>query len=98
MQRGQRCVPSQPSYCWEGHVHSDAFPDVMTLGLRNQMNSKKLACTSILVLLAALLCLAQDKNNGAIKGKVRVERGSAGGVAGSLRAEDRGGFATAHEK
>src|SRR5260370_41169075 len=53
------------------------------------MNSKKLICGSILVLLAAFLCLAQDKNNGAIKGKVRVERGSAGGVAVILRQEDR---------
>ena len=53
------------------------------------MNSKKLICASGLVLLAAFLCLAQDKNNGAIKGKVRVERGSAGGVAVILRQEDR---------
>src|SRR2546429_798950 len=70
------------------------------------MNSKKLICASTLVLLAGFLCLAQDKNNGAIKGKVRVERGSAGGVAVILRQEDReimrtitdkkGGFVLSH--
>src|SRR2546423_3339936 len=53
------------------------------------MNSKKLIWASTLVFLAGFLCLAQDKNNGAIKGKVRVERGSAGGVAVILRQEDR---------
>jgi len=69
-------------------VHSDAFLNVIT-SLRKQMNSKKLICASVLVLLAAFLGLAQDKNNGAIKGKVRVERGSAAGVAVILRQEDR---------
>src|SRR5437870_8563335 len=53
------------------------------------MNSKKLICASGLVLLAGFLCLAQDKNTGAIKGKVRVEKGSAAGVAVILRQEDR---------
>ncbi len=53
------------------------------------MNSKKLICASGLVLLAGFLCLAQDKNKGAIKGKVRVEKGSAGGVAVILHQEDR---------
>jgi hypothetical protein len=50
-----------------------------------------LRCT-ILVLLLALLsipCLAQDKTTGAIKGKVRVERGSPSGVAVILLQGDR---------
>ena len=34
-------------------------------------------------------CFAQDKNTGAIKGKVRVEKGSAAGVAVILRQSDR---------
>jgi len=34
-----------------------------------------------LLLLLSFVCVAQDKNTAAIKGKVRVERGSAAGVA-----------------
>jgi|ERR1051326_3594993 hypothetical protein len=53
------------------------------------MKSKKLIAAFVLVLLAAFFGAAQDKNTGAIKGKVRVERGSAGGVAVILHQEDR---------
>ncbi len=53
------------------------------------MNSKNLICAFALVVLTAFGCLAQDKNTAAIKGKVRVEKGSAAGVAVILRQEDR---------
>jgi hypothetical protein len=44
--------------------------------------------TAVLLLLA-VACLAQDKTTGAIKGKVRVEQGSPGGVAVILLQDDR---------
>jgi hypothetical protein len=42
-----------------------------------------------LLLLLSVACLAQDKATGAIKGKVRVEQGSPGGVAVILLDGDR---------
>ena len=42
-----------------------------------------------LLFLFCVACLAQDKTTGAIKGKVRVEQGSPGGVAVILLQEDR---------
>lgn len=42
-----------------------------------------------LVAVFSFATAAQDKNTGAIKGKVRVEKGSAGGVAVILREGDR---------
>ena len=42
-----------------------------------------------LMLLLSVACLAQDKATGAIKGKVRVEQGSPGGVAVILLDGDR---------
>jgi len=45
-------------------------------------------CFSLL-LLGSILCVAQDKNTAAIKGKVRVEKGSAAGVAVVLLQGDR---------
>jgi Carboxypeptidase regulatory-like domain len=57
-------------------------------------------CT-ILVFLTALLsipCLAQDKTSGAIKGKVRVERGSPAGVAVILLQGDHEVSRTATDK
>ncbi|HYW70143.1 MAG TPA: carboxypeptidase-like regulatory domain-containing protein [Pyrinomonadaceae bacterium] len=44
---------------------------------------------AVLVTCAAFVCAAQDKTTGAIKGKVRVERGSAGGVAVILMKDDQ---------
>ena len=41
------------------------------------------------MLFLSFACLAQDKSTGAIKGKVRVEKGSAAGVAVILRQADR---------
>lgn len=53
------------------------------------MNAKKIISGLGLLLLAAAFGHAQDKNTGAIKGKVRVEKGSAGGVAVILHQEER---------
>jgi hypothetical protein len=41
----------------------------------------KTTLTVVLLLIISAACVAQDKNTGAIKGKIRVEQGSAGGVA-----------------
>ncbi|HVS82919.1 MAG TPA: carboxypeptidase-like regulatory domain-containing protein [Pyrinomonadaceae bacterium] len=45
--------------------------------------------TTIVLLFLSLSCLAQDKATGAIKGKVRVEKGSPAGVAVILRQGER---------
>ena len=47
------------------------------------------ATAAALLLLLSLSCFAQDKNSGVVKGKVRVERGSASGVAVILLEGDR---------
>ncbi len=53
------------------------------------MNSIKLISAAGLLLLLSFVCLAQDKTTGAIKGKVRVEKGSPAGAAVILRQGDR---------
>ena len=57
-------------------------------------------CTTLGLLLALLSipCLAQDKTTGAIKGKVRVEKGSPSGVAVILMQGDREVSRTATDK
>ena len=45
------------------------------------MTLRKSTLCGVLLLFASFVCAAQDKSTGAIKGKVRVERGSASGVA-----------------
>jgi Carboxypeptidase regulatory-like domain len=49
----------------------------------------KASSVTAVLLLLAVACLAQDKTTGAIKGKVRVEQGSPGGVAVILTQDDR---------
>ncbi|HEX7531250.1 MAG TPA: carboxypeptidase-like regulatory domain-containing protein [Pyrinomonadaceae bacterium] len=49
----------------------------------------KASSVTAMLLLLAVACLAQDKTTGAIKGKVRVEQGSPGGVAVILTQDDR---------
>ncbi len=49
----------------------------------------KTTFTVVLLLILSMACLAQDKTTGAMKGKVRVEQGSPGGVAVILLAGDR---------
>ena len=49
---------------------------------------RSIAAVAVLLLLS-LACLAQDKTTGAIKGKVRVEKGSPAGVAVILRQGER---------
>jgi hypothetical protein len=49
----------------------------------------KASSVTAVLLLLAVACLAQDKTTGAIKGKVRVEQGSPGGVAVILLQDDR---------
>jgi hypothetical protein len=54
------------------------------------MNSTRLISTAaLLLLLFSFSALAQDKTTGAIKGKVRVEKGSPAGAAVILRQGDR---------
>ena len=53
------------------------------------MTLTKSSFTAVLLLLLSLSCFAQDKKTGAIKGKVRVERGSPSGVAVILLQGDR---------
>ena len=48
---------------------------------RGTMTLTKLSFTAVVCLLLSLSCFAQDKKTGAIKGKVRVEKGSPSGVA-----------------
>ena len=45
------------------------------------MRLNRLSFAAALLLLSSVVCLAQNKNTGAIKGKVRVEKGSPAGVA-----------------
>jgi hypothetical protein len=52
------------------------------------MKFKVIGFTALL-LLCAVVCVAQDRTTGAIKGKVRVEQGSPGGVAVILLQQDR---------
>lgn len=54
-----------------------------------KINSTKLITVTGLLLLLSFACLAQDKTTGAIKGKVRVEKGSPAGAAVILRQGDR---------
>jgi hypothetical protein len=49
----------------------------------------KTTFATVLLLILSVACLAQDKMTGAIKGKVRVEQGSPGGVAVILLQGDR---------
>jgi Carboxypeptidase regulatory-like domain len=49
----------------------------------------KSSAATIIVLLLAYAAFAQDKSTGAIKGKVRVEKGSPGGVTVILRQGER---------
>ena len=53
------------------------------------MNSTKLISAATLLLLLSFACPGQDKSTGALKGKVRVEKGSPAGVAVILRQGDR---------
>lgn len=58
----------------------------------------KASSITVVVLLFAVTCLAQDKTTGAIKGKVRVEQGSPTGVAVILSQDDREVMRVATEK
>jgi hypothetical protein len=58
---------------------------------------KSIAAAALLLLLS-LGCLAQDKTTGAIKGKVRVEKGSPADVAVILRQGEREVTRTATDK
>jgi hypothetical protein len=51
--------------------------------------TKSLLAAAFLVFSSSFVCAAQDKTSGAIKGKVRVERGSPSGVAVILLEGDR---------
>src|SRR6266545_2314930 len=53
------------------------------------MKTLKLVVVFALIALFSFAATAQDKNTGTIKGKVRVEKGSPGGVAVILREGDR---------
>jgi hypothetical protein len=53
------------------------------------MTPMKTIFATLLLLILSVACLAQDKTTGAIKGKVRVEQGSPGGVAVILLQGDR---------
>jgi hypothetical protein len=52
------------------------------------IKSTRLISAAALLLLVSFSSWAQDKNTGAIKGKVRVEKGTPGGVAVILRQAD----------
>src|SRR6266566_371103 len=58
---------------------------------------KSIAAAALLLLLS-FACLAQDKTTGAIKGKVRVEKGSPADVAVILRQGEREVTRTATDK
>lgn len=58
----------------------------------------KASFTFSLLFLLSVVCLAQDKNTGAIKGKVRVEKGSPAEVAVILRQGEREVTRTATDK
>jgi len=64
------------------------FRDTFEL-MKTKMNSTKLISATILLVLLSLATLAQDKNTGAVKGKVRVEKGSPAGVAVILSQGER---------
>ena len=53
-----------------------------------RISSIRVISPAALLLLLAFACPAQDKSTGAIKGKVRVEKGSAAGAAVILRQGD----------
>ena len=53
------------------------------------MNSTKFISAAALLLFLSFACLAQDKTTWAIRGKVRVEKGSPAGAAVILRQADR---------
>jgi len=53
------------------------------------MKLTKTTCAMALLLILSVVCLGQDKTTGAIRGKVRVEQGSPGGVAVILLDGDR---------
>jgi hypothetical protein len=53
------------------------------------MTPMKAIFATVLLLILSVACLAQDKTSGAIKGKVRVEQGSPGGVEVILLQGDR---------
>ena len=53
------------------------------------MKSNRFSSAAALVVLFCFACLAQDRTTGAIKGKVRVEKGSPAGVAVILRQDER---------
>lgn len=57
--------------------------------VKMKMNSTRSISAATLLLLLSFAGLAQDKSTGAIKGKVRVEKGSPAGVAVILRQGDR---------
>src|SRR2546423_1224935 len=63
--------------------------DNFSVGRVTLMTLHKSLTTAAVLLLLSLSCFAQDKTTGAIKGKVRVERGSASGVAVILLQGDR---------
>lgn len=62
------------------------------------MSLNKSIAAAALLLLLSFACLAQDKTTGAIKGKVRVEKGSPAGVAVILRQGEREVTRTATDK
>ncbi len=62
------------------------------------MTPIKSVAAAALLLLLAFACLAQDKTTGAIKGKVRVEKGSPAGVAVILRRGEQEVTRTATDK
>jgi len=59
------------------------------VNLRTEMISVRSSLIVALLALFSITCLAQDKHTGAIKGKVRAEKGSAAGVAVILRQGER---------
>ncbi|MFS8086296.1 MAG: carboxypeptidase regulatory-like domain-containing protein, partial [Acidobacteriota bacterium] len=84
----------QPVRCAEHQLAPDAhrwarifFRDNFSLK-EMKTNSTKLISAATLLLLVSFACLAQDKGTGAIKGKVRVEKGSPAGAAVILRQAD----------
>src|SRR5260370_22175731 len=53
------------------------------------MNSTKLISGATLLVLLSFVCVGQDKTTGAVKGKVRVEKGAPGGAGVILGRGDR---------
>ena len=53
------------------------------------MKFVKFLALFVVLAVSSIAAIAQDKNSGTIKGKVRVERGSAAGVAVVLRKDDQ---------